>query len=73
MKLTEKIEKYLGEREIKTIKCKRCGKGSVELSGFTNTCENCGADYNWGGQLLASRSQWGEETGEHPADIARIR
>ncbi len=40
-----------------------CGK-EVELSHFTNTCE-CGADYNFAGQRLAPREQWGEETGEH--------
>jgi hypothetical protein len=49
-----------------------CG-GRVELEGFTNTCESCGKDYNSSGQQLAPREQWGEETGEHPADIARIR
>jgi hypothetical protein len=38
---------------------------------MTNTCE-CGRDYNWGGQLLAPRSQWGEETGETAADILRV-
>jgi hypothetical protein len=43
------------------VKC--CGKW-MSLGKFTNTCE-CGADYNSSGQLLASRSQWGEETGEH--------
>ena len=43
------------------IKC--CGKW-MSLGKFTNTCE-CGADYNGSGQLLTSRSQWGEETGEH--------
>ena len=43
------------------IKC--CGKW-MSLGKFTNTC-GCGADYNSSGQLLASRSQWGEETGEH--------
>ena len=44
----------------------RCSCGSeVELGRFTNTCE-CGADYNSAGQLLADRSQWGEETGELP-------
>ncbi len=48
-----------------------CGE-EVELGGFTNTCEKCGTDYNSSGQRLAPRSQWGEETGEHPADIARI-
>jgi hypothetical protein len=49
----------------------RCG-AEVELDGFTNTCDNCHADYNWAGQLLAPRSQWGEETGEHLSDILRI-
>tara|TARA_Y200000002_G_scaffold382867_1_gene401760 strand:+ start:629 stop:1072 length:444 start_codon:yes stop_codon:yes gene_type:complete len=43
------------------IKC--CGKW-MSLGKFTNTCK-CGADYNGSGQLLASRSHWGEETGEH--------
>ena len=43
-----------------------CGE-EVELSHFTNTCE-CGIDYNMSGQLLAPRSQWGEETGEHWTD-----
>lgn len=47
-----------------------CGE-EVMLSGFTNTCD-CGRDYDSSGVLLAPRSQWGEETGEHPADIARI-
>ena len=40
-----------------------CGR-TLELPDFTNTCE-CGRDYNQGGQLLAPREQWGEETGEH--------
>ncbi len=48
-----------------------CGK-HVTLHGFTNTCE-CGRDYNSSGQLLASRSQWGEETGESLSDILSIR
>ena len=52
--------------------CNHCGT-KVDLGGFTNTCRKCGTDYNWGGQELAPREQWGEETGEHPADIARIR
>lgn len=51
----------------KLIKCGSCGR-ELECSGFTNTCE-CGADYNWAGQRLAPRSQWGEETGETAADI----
>lgn len=40
----------------------------VSLDGFTNTCE-CGRDYNGSGQLLAHRSQWGEETGESYCDL----
>lgn len=47
------------------IRC--CG---VELicDSFTNTCDRCGADYNFAGQMLAPRSQWGEETGERWQD-----
>jgi hypothetical protein len=40
-----------------------CGE-HVYLTGNTNTCDNCGADYNFFGQRLADRSQWGIETGE---------
>lgn len=57
------IEEAIGECD--------CGT-EVELGHFTNTCENCGADYNSSGQQLAPRSQWGMETGEHPADVSRI-
>ena len=53
------------------IRC-RCGHGEVELGGFTNTCDRCGRDYNWNGDLLAPRDQWGEETGESVAEILRI-
>lgn len=50
----------------------RCSCGeSVELGGFTNTCQ-CGRDYNWNGTLLAPREQWGEETGESWQDIIGI-
>lgn len=44
-----------------------CGE-EIYCDSFTNTCE-CGADYNWSGQRLASREQWGEETGESISDI----
>jgi len=44
-----------------------CGR-EIELDHFTNTCD-CGKDYNSAGQELASRSQWGEETGESVSDI----
>lgn len=46
--------------------------GVVHLSHFTNTCECCGADYNMSGQRIGPREQWGEETGEHWADVANI-
>lgn len=52
--------------------CDVCG-AKVELDGFTCTCDECGAEYNSSGQRLSDRSCWGEETGEHPADIGRIR
>jgi hypothetical protein len=32
---------------------------------------DCGRSYNSAGQLLAPRSQWGEETGECAADYDR--
>jgi hypothetical protein len=53
----------------KMITC--CGE-ELYCDGFTNTCEKCGADYNWAGQQLAPRSQWGEETGESLQDILDI-
>jgi hypothetical protein len=44
----------------------KCDCGTlVELSGWTNTCDNCGLEYNSSGQVLAPRSQWGEEIGEN--------
>lgn len=51
--------------------CDHCGR-HVHLHGFTNTCQ-CGADYNMSGQRLASRTQWGEETGESISDILAVR
>lgn len=47
-----------------------CGR-EVGLAHFTNTCD-CGADYNFAGQELAPRSQWGEETSEQLCDILAI-
>ena len=49
------------------IQC--CKNGRVHLSGFTNTCRACGADYNMSGQRLAPRHFWGEETGEHWSEL----
>jgi hypothetical protein len=51
----------------------RCSCGShVELANFTNHCDGCDRLYNSAGQQLSDPSTWGEETGEHPADILRI-
>jgi len=55
-----------GTINIRTGKCS-CGT-IVDLYDFTNTCEKCGKEYNSCGQELAERSQWGEETGEHPSE-----
>lgn len=57
------------DRTRGVIQC-ACGE-EVLCYGFTNTCD-CGRDYNMSGSLLADRSQWGEETGEHPADVANV-
>lgn len=51
------------------IKCD-CGV-ELDVPAFTNTCY-CGRDYNSCGQLLAPRSQWGEETGESAGDILTV-
>jgi hypothetical protein len=48
-------------KSVLAITCD-CGR-ELDCPSFTNTCD-CGADYNWAGQRLAPRSQWGEETGE---------
>jgi|HigsolmetaGSP11D_1036233.scaffolds.fasta_scaffold79521_2 hypothetical protein len=49
------------------VKCD-CGE-EVVCQGFTSTCGRCGADYNWNGDRLTPRWQWGEETGETWLDI----
>lgn len=54
-------------RTLITIRC-ACRRELDLHDGFLNTCD-CGRDYNGSGQLLAPRSQWGEETGETLADI----
>lgn len=48
-----------------------CGNW-LNCDGFTNTCPHCNADYNSNGQILAHRSQWGEDTGETYADFAVV-
>lgn len=54
----------------KLIRCD-CGE-EVLCELFTNTCDGCGADYNMAGQRLGPREHWGEETGEHPTDVANL-
>ena len=57
----------------RVIQCGHCKKGEIELSsGWANSCPVCETEYNGSGQMLAPRSQWGEETGEHPADLSRL-
>ena len=58
------------EGKLYAVEC-NCGK-TVEISGFTNTCQ-CGRDYNFSGQELAPREQWGEETGESLSEILGIQ
>lgn len=56
-------------RPPKRIPVVHCDCGcKIECHSFTNTCDRCDADYNFSGQRLAPRSQWGEETGEHWSD-----
>jgi len=71
--LTEVPNKYYPGTTIdkRTVQVKCCGVW-LTCDGFTNTC-SCGKDYNFSGDLLAPREQWGEETGEHWTDIIRIR
>jgi hypothetical protein len=52
--------------------CDWCGRRVELASSYLNTCYVCGADYDGNGERLALREQWGEETGEHPADVSRI-
>ena len=67
-----------GGVECSTIRWKdprvgRCPCGEeVVLDRFTNTCAECGADYNQSGQRLAPRDQWGEETGENYLDVLAV-
>jgi len=61
----QRAEKDKTGRKIQNavIECVDCGSPVELFNAFTITCD-CGADYNWAGQRLAPRSQWGEETGE---------
>lgn len=63
------VDELRWERGLTEIQC--CGQW-LACDSFTNTCRCCGRDYNWSGQRLAPREQWGEETGETAADILSI-
>lgn len=41
-----------------------CGKEFEIYDPFATPCPVCNREYNGCGQMLAPRSQWGEETGE---------
>ena len=58
---------YCKSRKI--IEC--CGQELI-CEHFTNTCRNCGSDFNMSGDQLADRSQWGSETGESVSDILSV-
>jgi hypothetical protein len=66
----EQVDASYTYRDHAIGECNWC-KAEVVLAHFTNTCE-CGADYNSGGQELAPRECWGEETNESLSDILRI-
>lgn len=50
------------EHVAAVIRCE-CGKHVTLCDSWANECD-CGLEFNGSGQLLAPRSQWGEETGE---------
>ena len=62
------VQHYVHEDVEPALGRCHCGH-EVELSAFTNTCEECGRDYNSFGQELAPRECWGEETGESYLDV----
>lgn len=49
------------------IRCD-CGAKLEAWDHHDVDCDRCQREYNSAGQLLAPRSQWGEETGECAAD-----
>lgn len=53
--------------EPPAVECPCCGE-RVDLYSNEEQCK-CGAIFNGFGQLLAPRSQWGEETGESLFEI----
>jgi hypothetical protein len=62
------------QRTIRTPAIARCHCGArLELAtSWLNTCDACGRDYDGSGAGLAPRHHWGEETGEHWADLVAL-
>lgn len=64
------LQRYVNRYREPTIgECYSC-KREVVLQSNTNQCK-CGIYYNAAGQELSDPRHWGEETGEHPADVRR--
>lgn len=47
-----------GVRTVKVVPVVGCCGTEVYCSGFTNTCDCCGRDFNWNGTELRPRGQW---------------
>jgi hypothetical protein len=68
-----RVETYIRQWTDPAIGECYCGENVDIYPGeMTSTCDHCGRDYDWNGVLLAPRSQWGDSTGEHPADLNRM-
>jgi hypothetical protein len=59
------IKKYTSRHIEPAIARCCCGRSITLESSWSNSCENCGREYDKNGNQLAPRSQWGEETGEY--------
>lgn len=57
------VERHAYVEHVPAVCLCDCGRKVTLSSGWANECD-CGAEFNGSGQLLAPRSQWGEETGE---------
>lgn len=53
-------DKSYSYREFAKGRCS-CGAVVVLEDPMTNSCDDCGLEYNGGGQLLAPRAQWEED------------
>jgi len=67
--VVDEVSRYY---EPPVIECIRCHHEVTLDDAWLSSCHHCGADYNGSGQLLAPRHLWGEETGEHPADLVNL-